>query len=257
MERLKQHTILIGRDPVKGSLLVSVEGIMGYTNLGAPRSVPSSVSRCIPASGAAHARISVDDSGEFTIENAKPQNETFVNDNPIVKKRIKLHDRVALGRDRYSVDLHSVISAATKIISAAPESAKAKQPQKFNISHLELVWNGLQDARKQIQAKQKKVNLVRSGCGLFTMCAMPCCFLFGPIGYVLTGIGFIGNVYSFVGLKNDNTSEALEKITEHFQDHYVCPNPDCNKFLGNLSYKLLKRQYSMHCPHCKCEFVEK
>ena len=89
------------------------------------------------------------------------------------------------------------------------------------------------------------------------MCAMPCIFLFGPIGYVLTGIGIIGNIYSFVGLKNDDASDVLERLNEDFQDRYVCPNPDCNKFLGNLSYRLLKRQYSMHCPYCKCEYVEK
>lgn len=86
---------------------------------------------------------------------------------------------------------------------------------------------------------------------------MPCIFMFGPVGYALTGIGIIGNLYSFIGLKNDNTAEVLEQIGETFQDEYVCPNPDCNKFLGNISYRLLKKQYSMHCPYCKSEYIEK
>ena len=86
---------------------------------------------------------------------------------------------------------------------------------------------------------------------------MPCIFFLGPAGYVLTAIGIVGTVYSFVAMKNDNTSEQQEQLLEQFQDNYACPNPNCNKFLGNISYKLLKKQYGMHCPYCKSEYVEK
>lgn len=266
MERLKGKTILIGKEPGQGRLLVSISGKIAA--LGSPNSVPNSVSRCKAAEGVAHAKITVDQAGNMILTNMKSQNVTYVNGSEIVSKRITPNNSVELGKDRFSISLPMILEAAKKIVAATskpdpqprqqthPEAPK-QEVKKYNISHLEYVWNDLQQKKKEIQAKQKKINLVRSGCGVFTMCAMPCIFLFGPVGYVLTGIGIIGNVYSFVGLKNDDTSEVVETLNEDFQDRYVCPNPECNKFLGNMSYKLLKKQYSMHCPYCKCEFVEK
>jgi hypothetical protein len=127
----------------------------------------------------------------------------------------------------------------------------------FNIAPLEQVWNELQDSRHELQYKQRRTNLIRTACGVFTSSAILCCVLIGPVGYVLTAIGVLGNIYSFWGMKNDHSTETLEALTEDFQDHYVCPNPDCKKFLGNISYRLLKRQYNMHCPYCKCEYIEK
>ncbi|MDE6559848.1 MAG: hypothetical protein K2K75_00545 [Muribaculaceae bacterium] len=270
MDNLKGKTILIGKEPGQGRLLVAIQETGKCCAIGAPGSVPACVSRCKPAEGSAHAKIAVGYDGCLTLTNMKAQNVTFVNGSEIAFKRISLSNSVELGKDHYSINVPAIIESAGKIASLQmqkdvkpnPQSHPQPNPQPsekkiYNISHLEHVWNDLQAKKKEIQAKQKKINLVRSGCGVFTMCAMPCIFLFGPIGYVLTGIGILGNVYSFVGLKNDDTAEVVEKLNEDFQDRYVCPNPDCNKFLGNMSYRLLKKQYSMHCPYCKSEFVEK
>lgn len=264
MERLKGKTILIGKEPGQGRLLVAIAGNGKSAAIGAPGSVPACVSRCKPAEGIAHAKITIDQSGNMVIANVKSQNVTYVNGVEIASKRVSPTNTVELGKERYHVNLPAIIEVAKKIVVLAttpqpgPHPKPSPEPVKrYNIAHLERVWDDLQAQRKAIQAKQKQINLVRSGCGLFTLCAMPCIFMFGPIGYVLTGIGIVGNLYSFVGLKNDNTSDILDQMNEDFQDRYVCPNPDCNKFLGNISYKLLKKQYSMHCPYCKSEFVEK
>lgn len=264
MDRLKGKTILIGKEPGQGRLLVAIQGNVKSAAIGAPGSVPACVSRCKPAEGVAHAKIMVDQNGNMVLTNMKSQNVTYVNGSEIASKRVSSSNSVELGKDRFSINLPVVIETAKKIATVAPIPTPNPHPnpnpepvKEFNISHLERVWHDLQAKRKEIQAKQKKINLVRSGCGLFTLCAMPCIFMFGPVGYVLTGIGIVGNLYSFVGLKNDNTSDVIDQLNEEFQDRYVCPNPDCNKFLGNISYKLLKKQYSMHCPYCKSEFVEK
>lgn len=272
MTELKGQTILIGKEPGQGRLMVAVGGTTRFATLGAPGSVPGCVSRCLPAEGVAHARITVDAEGNMTLANVKPQNVTFVNGMEIASKRVLPSHIVELGKDRFRIDLGAIMATAGKIAagscgqtqSAQPQNRQMHQPQqgatsvkRFNISHLERVWEGYQTGRREIQDGQRKINLIRSGCGLFTMCAMPCIFFFGPVGYVLTAIGVIGNLYSFFGMKNSNTAGRLEQLTEEFQDMYVCPNPDCNKYLGNMRYKLLKKQYSMHCPHCKCEYVEK
>ena len=259
MKNLKGKTILIGKEPGQGRLMVAVSGTGKSGTIGAVGSVPGCVSRCKPMEGVGHAAIMVDANGNMTLKNVKAQNITYVNGMEIVSKRITPSDTVELGKDRFGIHLSVVLETAKKLAdTAVPAGGGGGQvAQTFNMAHLEMVWNNYHDSLRDLREKQKRVNLIRSGCGIFTMCAMPCIFFFGAVGYVLTAIGVIGNIYSFIGLKNDDTPEEQERITETFQERYVCPNPECNKFLGNLSYKLLKRQYSMHCPYCKCEYVEK
>lgn len=260
MESLKGKAIIIGKEPGAGRLLVAIPGMEQTSTVGSPGSVPNSVSRCKPLENTAHASITIDPAGILTLANLKTQNVTYVNGIEIATKNIDFDSTVELGKDKYKVDIASVLECARQIIKREVQidkSHKSSKDGKFNISHLEQVWNDYQSGLRKLRESQKKINLIRSGCGIFTMCAMPCIFFLGPIGYVLTGVGVAGNIYSFVGLKNDKTTETQEQLTEEFQDNYVCPNPKCNKFLGNLSYKLLKKQYSMHCPYCKCEFEEK
>lgn len=273
MDILKGKAVLIGKEPERGRLLIAIAGTTRMAAMGADHSVPGCVSRALPASGVAHARIDIDDAGHLKITNLKSQNVTYVDGMPVISKIVTPESVVELGMERYRINLAAILQSAAKLLAAsAPQKQQPKAPaqgvaqgqakqqppkQKFNISHLEDVWFGLQNSRKEIREKQKKVNLIRTGCGAFSMLTVPCTLVIGPVAYVFTGIGLLGTLYSFVGLKKDNASEQLEKLTEDFQDKYVCPNPDCNKFLGNMSYKLLKRQYSMHCPYCKCEYVEK
>lgn len=288
MEKLKGKTILIGKEPGNDRLLIAIPEIGRSTIINVPGSVPTSVSRCFPDKDVAHAKIVIDEKGNITLTNIKDQNVTFVNGAEIISKRVTKESIIELGRDKYKINLSSILESAKNLILTKPthnlqsdnnilqkskpvtppkipgqakpvfeNPSKAETVKPYNITHLKYVWDDLQDKKKEIHAKQKKTNLIRSGCGLFTMCAMPCCVFFGPIGYVLTGVGILGNVYSFIGLKNDNTPEVIEKLNEDFQDRYVCPNPDCNKFLGNISYKFLKKQYGMKCPYCKTDYIEK
>lgn len=256
MKELSGKTIMIGREPGNGRLVVAIRENGKSEVAGAPRSVSGSVSRCIPSEGKAHACISVDENGDMVISTMN--NVTFVNGTEYAKRKISAADTIELGGDKFRISLPEVMKIAEKLVAVAPAQPAntGKSVKKYNISHLERVWNELKEQKKELQAKQKKINLVRSGCGVFTMCAMPCIFLFGPIGYALTGIGVAGNIYSFLGMKNDNSADAMESITEKFEEKYVCPNPECNRFLGNISYRLLKKNYR-NCPYCKSEFVER
>lgn len=278
MDSLKGKTILIGKEPAQGRLLVAIRDNRRCAAVGTPGSVPPCVSRCMPDQGAAHASLTVDGNGVMVLTNLKPQNVTYVDGAEIASKRVTPSSRVQLGCDRYSIDLALVVRTASQLStpqrphdSATIMQGSHRGPVRgplldppppaddkpvFKIVHLERVWDDMQERRKEIQQRQKRINLIRSGCGLFTMCAFPCIAILGPVGYVMTAVGILGNIYSFVGLKNDNSTEVLERINEDFQDRYVCPNPKCNKFLGNMSYRLLKRQYSMQCPYCKCRYTE-
>ncbi len=258
-------TILVGRESTQGRLLVALSGIDKTAIIGSVGSVPGSVSRLKPVENAAHCKLSIDQSGNMVLTNMKPQNVTYVDGLQVEEKKITELSTIALGKDMYSISANAILEAASKLVDQERVQPGGPTPgtnKVFNISHLEHVWNGAQQKRRQIQAQQRKINLVRTACGIFTMCVMPSIFLLRPMGlealaYVLTAIGIAGNIYSFWGMKSVDPNVEFEKITEELQDRYVCPNPECNKFLGNMNYNLLKKQYNMHCPYCKCKYVEK
>lgn len=272
MYRLKGKTILIGKEPGQGRLLVAIPGNGKSAAIGAPNSVPASVSRCKPAEGMAHAKITVDQNGDMVLTNMKSQNVTFVNGSEIASKHISSVNSVELGKDRFGINLPLVIETAKKIAEFSPAPQPQPEPQpvkKFNISHLENVWNDFHDKGLEIKKRQKAQGVNASLPMFFTMgggaITFVLSFILGEqykkeiqiLAGILVVIGLILLIYFFIKRKNDTSIEEIEKIAEDFQDRFVCPNPECNKFLGTMSYKLMKRQYSMHCPYCKCEFVEK
>jgi hypothetical protein len=71
---------------------------------------------------------------------------------------------------------------------------------------------------------------------------------------VLTIVGLVLMVYSFVKGYNDKSIEEQEKATEDFQHRYVCPNPECRHYMGNQPYHLVRQ--NRVCPWCKCKFTE-
>lgn len=255
MDALKGKKILIGKEPGKGRLLVAVGGYGKTGVIGVEGSVPNCVSRCRPVEGLAHAEVMIDKLGNILLTNLKSENVTYVNGAEIASKRVSLSNKVELGKDHYPVNLNSLIDVAKKIVEV-DESPNRESPNRYNISHLSNVWEGLQKGRKDMRNRQKRINMIRSCCSIFTMGGVLCRSVIGDVALVFTGVAFIATLYSFIGMKKDNTDEEQEKLNEEFQDKYVCPNPKCKKFLGHLSYRLLKRQYSMHCPYCKSEFYE-
>lgn len=269
MDRLKGKTILIGKEPQNGRLLIAIQGNGKSAALGTPKSVPACVSRCKPAEGIAHAKIAVDQSGNMILSNMKPQNVTYVEGSEIVSKKVTATSRVELGKDRYGIDLPAVLNAAKTIVSAntpkpTPTPQPFSEPQKvFNISHLSGVWERYETEIDRIAQQQQEIGKKRmlpimvgslSGVAcpiLAAVVAVNTLFITVPVAAISFGLYFIN--YK----KKDTSYEERKDATEKFSDEYVCPNPDCNKFLGNLSYRLLKKQYSMQCPYCKSKFVEK
>lgn len=282
MEKLKGKTILIGKEPERGRLLVAVAGNAGGAAIGTPGSVPSCVSRCKPAEGTAHAKLTVDGSGNMTITNLKPQNVTYVNGSEISSKRIVITDAVELGKDRYAVSVPVIVETARKIVSAVPrrESAPVGKPaavpskepampqqdsqkKKFNITHLRGVWDRYEKEIDRITVQQQdaaKKRMLPIMAGSLSGVASPILATLVTVNtlYITVPVAALSFALYFANYRKKDTSyEDRKTANEKFTDEYVCPNPDCNKFLGNMSYKLMKKQFSMQCPHCKCEFVEK
>ncbi len=269
MINLKGKTILIGKEPGQGRLLVAIVG--GKTAaIGAPNSVPGSVSRCKVAEGVAHAKIAIDQSGNMVLTNMKSQNVTYVNGSEIVSKIITPANTVELGKDRFNINLQTVIETARKLSSITMGGTSGNSGQgevqpkkKYNISHLKRVWETYEGEMDRIAQQQQETGKKRmlpimvgslSGVAspiLATLVAVNTLYITVPVAAISFGLYFINY------RKKDTSYEERKAAQERFIDDYVCPNPDCNKFLGNTSYKLLKKQYSMQCPYCKSEFVEK
>lgn len=278
MESLRNKSILIGKEAGQGRLEIVVIGsskpLIGF--IGNPGTVPNTVSRCKPAENMAHAKLDIDSNGNMTLSNMKPQNITYVNGGEIESKRISHDAAIALGAEQYAVNLTTILNSAKQLVklvqhsqpnAATPQPTTPEKPKKvYNIKHLEAVWNRYHDEMKEIQKRQGEKGFMARLPMLFTMiCGTLTAISIGSdwanaikiICGIFTGIALILMIYSLVNAKSDTSIEDKERLIEEFQEHYCCPNPECNKFLGNQSYKMLKKQTSMRCPHCKSEFIEK
>lgn len=270
-EELKGKTILIGRDPGYDRLLVAVRvnGQPGLAYMGSPGSVPNSVSRCKPADDTAHCKIEIDSTGNMIITNLKPQNVTCVNGSEIVAKRITCDDELHLGRDMYPIRIGAILDTATKIAGTAPEQRQNVPPtqsskKSYSIKPLENVWKNYYDKTRELNTKQRNINLLRSSTPIFTLGSGVLAALAKRLDclpswvLVLTSIlsvtGLILMIYSFIRAYKFNSIEEKELITQEFQKNYVCPNPECRHFLGNQPYDIVRQ--NKVCPYCRCKLTE-
>lgn len=199
-----------------------------------------------------HCKVTDNGDGTYIIENLS-QSGTKVDGVEIVKTIVKPDSKIQLGPS-FSARLADLIGVPKN--TAKPAATSEQSVPTFNISHLRKVWEDFNETNLEMADSQRKTNIIRTGLGIFTMCAMPTIFFFGPVGYILTGIGVLGNIYSFVGLKNAETPAERQQRQDDFDDAWVCPNPKCGHSLVAKNYRYLVRNYDS-CPYCKCKYVEK
>lgn len=200
-----------------------------------------------------HCKITDNGDGSFTIENLSNTTYTKVDGVEIIKTTACLESIIELG-PRFKATLKDLIGEQVSIKQPKPKSESTVKT--YNISHLQRVWNDFNQKNLEVAEQQRKINITRTGFGIFTMCAMPTIFFLGPVGYLITGIGILGNIYSFVGMKNSETPTERQERQEAFDADWVCPNPDCRKTLPARNYKLLVNNHQ-HCPYCKYKYVER
>lgn len=208
-----------------------------------------------------HCKVTDNGDGTFTVENLS-QNGTKIDGRDIIRATARLDSRIQLGRS-FSATLEELIGYAQKANAsqAAPKTQQSQTTRQnevktFSISHLRRVWEDFNQTNIEMADKQRKINLTRAGFGIFSMCAMLLIFFFGPVGYVLTAIGVLGNIYSFVGMRNAETAEERQHRQDAFDEEWICPNPECGRTLLAKNYRMLVRNHQF-CPYCKCKYVEK
>lgn len=278
MQSLIGKTILVGKDPAQGRLMIAIKGGKAAA-VGSPSSVPNSVSRCRPADNVAHAQITVDQNGDMILTNLKDANVTYVNGTAIESKRVLANHSVELGKDHFGISIPVVIDVAKKLV--APQGGPgggqgAKGPagggqgdqKPISIAHLEYVWENYHNGLIALRKKQRnQANLARLPMLLSLGGSAIVPFLGKEMGLttdeclewtkIVSGLGFLFMVGTLFVSFRDTSIEDQEALAEEFQSRYTCPNPDCRKFLGNLSYSLLLRQYGDNCPYCKCRYSSK
>ena len=219
-----------------------------------------------------HCKVTMNGDGSFTIENLSDYG-TKVDGRNIIRSSANLNSRIQLGNS-FSATLVELIGnpaasqqnagnqnastsqSATNSFNNQSQPKPKEEVQTFNISHLKKVWEDYNNTNIAMAEKQRSITLTRTGLGIFTMCAMPTIFFLGPIGYILTAIGVIGNIYSFTGMKNAESPAERQHRQDAFDDAWVCPNPKCGHSLMAKNYKLLVRNFQA-CPYCKSKYVER
>ena len=134
----------------------------------------------------------------------------------------------------------------------------------YSISYLKDVWDKYHGDLLALQKRQKNLALIKS-------MYMPCTILSSIVGIAATHVGLNENIAEmisyvmyalaavvlFYGLFKsftDRSIEEKEQITEEFQQNYVCPNPECRHFMGNMPYNILRQ--NKKCAYCKCKLSE-
>lgn len=259
LENLKNSTIYFGREPQNARMLVAMKiaGNIQKGVMGEKGSVPQSVSRCIPDQDKYHCRLYIDNDGSMTLSTGN--NYTYVGGFEIESKRITPNSNVALGIDKYPLDIKKLLELANKIIgSKSQESGHGSSQVEYSIRPLEKVWNDYHNEKIAIKMQKRSLGLWRSVPMMFSMFGGLIAAVGGddvkPVAIFLTALSLMVMIYGFLKSSRDKSIEREEELQEEFQENYVCPNPKCRCFMGNISYTLLRQRHN--CPNCKCKLTE-
>ena len=229
-----------------------------------------------------HCKVTSNPDGSYTIENLSDAG-TLIDGRPIIKTTVSPDTRIQLGNS-FSATLseligppmppkeaHQSYSAHSESpgssYSARPNSPSYQEaagrrddsrpkPQTYHIGHLRRVYDGFNNTNIEMADAQRRTNLVRTASAVFTMsAAIVAALTSGSIGWILTGIGVVGNVYSFFGMKNSETAAEKQQRQNDFDDAWVCPNPKCGHSIMAPNDKRLVRDFSS-CPYCRCRYIE-
>ena len=223
-----------------------------------------------------HCWLTDNGDGTYTLQNKSPLG-TFVDGRQVVKTRVTPDTYIKLS-DTTTVKVSDLLPLESTSQPPQPHpggenpSVRAHTPvaptpspvPEYSIKHLKRVWDDYHDKQLDIQRNQRSINLLRSASPMFTLGSGAIATLAKTMGWgdaifsltiVMTIIGLILMIYSFIKGINDKSIEEREEATEVFNRKYVCPNPKCHHFMGNQSYHLVRQ--NKNCPWCKCKFNEK
>lgn len=225
--------IIIGREEGARRLHCIADG--REFNIGNAGCIPQSVSR-------KHCKIVVNNES-ITIENLQPQNITYVDGNQIFSKAITETSKVQLGAEKVSIPLQLVLKMACP-------------PKEFSLIPLKSVWEEYEKRRLEIQVEAaKKANQQRIQ-GIISMMGMAFGLLPVPIFFRIACVvaALSLSIYFFVqGTRNSPVQLQLHDLDDEYRDKYKCPNPECGKPFGYISFYSI--EYNKQCSACGCKYT--
>lgn len=236
---------IIGREEGKHRLLVKV-GQKGFT-VGEENSVPRTVSRT-------HCKVILN-ADCVKVINLKSESCIYVDGQEVESKTISEESRLQLGEDRYDIDLKYIISCIRKITGVSTSESQSFS-EEFSLQPLKQIWDEYETTRLEMQlAEHKKKNIEKLG-GICSSCGVLFYFFegMGNLRFVLTGASILIALIFFIRGMNTSSSLVLRlnKLDKDFWKRYVCPNPKCHIFVGNIPFDLLSSR--KRCPNCGCKY---
>lgn len=207
-----------------------------------------------------HCKITDNGNGQYTVENLSPAG-TIVNGHKIVRTVVTADTVLQLGPE-FRATVRELVGVAERRPVPTPNPFPVNPPiptpaadKVFSISHLEGIWEEFNETNITLMEQRRRVNLIRIITSGFSMASILIWHLFGWVGMAMTIIGICGMVYSFFGLKRDETPREQQERQEDFDAKWICPNPECKRSLPAKNYRLLVMNHKK-CPYCGCRFVE-
>ena len=150
--------------------------------------------------------------------------------------------------------LKQLVDGMRKFVRAAPPPP----PETFSLLKLKAVWEEYDSAKMELQLAEQKKNNFRGLGGILSGAGILFMFIpsLGIIRYIATGLSvLIGIVFFIRGMNTDSSlTVKLHDLDEEFRKRYVCPNPECRHFLGQIPYDVLRQNKG--CSYCKCRYKE-
>ena len=226
---------IIGRNETNGQLRII--GDQGQKSVGIQGSVPTSVSR-------QHMELThIDGTSDFVLRNLKSTNETFVNGQSVISKRVSPKDNIEMGGDRYHFDWN--------LIDA---------PIVVDITPLRAVWRDYKKKRKDFMVKKEKFGAIRGVAGVFSMVGVLATILFAKnsetegldlrLIFMSIAVLFVIGVTIIAWRKAPSNFDEQDVIEDELRARYICPN--CHHFMGNQPYDVLVQ--NKRCPYCKAQY---
>ena len=212
-----------------------------------------------------HCWLTDNGDGTWTLQNKSAQG-TFVDGKQVLKTKVTPDTYIKLS-DTTTVKVADLLPVQQKAVpTPKPAPSTNNKPQEmptYSIKHLKYVWEEYHNRQMEIKNRQRSINLLRSASPMFTIGSGAIATMAKTMGWgegiftitiMMTIVGLVLMVYSFVKGYNDKSIEEQEKATEDFQNKYVCPNPECRHFMGNQAYRIIRQNKT--CAYCKCKYVE-
>lgn len=223
--------LIIGRDATTSQLRISTADGKKTQQVGLPGSVPMNVSR-------KHLQLTVNDDRTCVVTNLNDANETHVNGMSVITKQIDWGDRVTLGASQYLLDWSAIEPFLPKTIDITP---------------LKQVWETYSQRNIAIRKRQQNNNVLAGVPMLFTIGGgVITNFLPEDIkgyGIVITIIALAFMCYGLYRRITDRSIEEQEELKKWLMQNYICPNHECQHFMGFQDYDILIQ--NPVCPYCK------